>query len=48
MFALKTRSGDWVRKHDGTRFTYSERRLARMAAKHLGKLHHTYYEVVDA
>lgn len=48
MFALKTRSGDWARKADGTRFTYSERRLARMAAQILGKVHRTYYEAVDA
>ena len=48
MFALKTRDGDWVRMSDGKRFTYSSRATARIAAKHLGKLHHTFYEVVEA
>lgn len=47
MFALRNSTGDWARMHDGARFTYSSRALARLAVKHLRKTHGNL-EVVHA
>lgn len=48
MFALKTKTGEWVLDSHGKRFIYTERRWARLAAKILGKRDSQFYTVTDA
>lgn len=49
MFALKQPDGTWVMSvRTGKRMVWSERRLARRAAKILGKRDGTFYTVTDA